>query len=1077
MLCTTIGFAPVGSASNPYRLPERVDVTPGSCTPGAQTRTTLTDYDADGTYAAKTTDPEGHVTERLVEPGFGVVYKETDVNSGGIRLDTTSQYDGFGRLVNVTRPDGTWTSVTRDGPTTCAPYGVCTTTQTSAGGKQIERADKLGQVVRAVTSGLSGDVWTDVEYDDRGRVAATLQPRYVTGPAYYAARYTYDTADRVTKVCQHDATKCKTTTYNGAITTTLDEDGKKRVTQLDAAGRLASSTIYPTSSTPAKTLYAYGPFDTLTAVIDAKANIVTMAYDALGRQRTVTDADLGWRAMDYDAFGQLVTLRDPKGQVTMMTYDRLGRARTRMAPDGTDEFTYDTSGGAGLGRLAYRSRGGVSTSFSYNALGRPQLESWTIDGSVFDYELAYDAQGRLDTLKYPNMPGRTDRFTIKQVYDAFDHLQYVKDVSTTTAKTLWTATAMDAVGHVTGESLGNGRTTTHTYTPDTGRPLRVTTPSFHDVEYAYSAGGNLLSRTDYRNSATAALATHTESFTYDGANRLLSATVAGRTPSTYSYIYDAIGNLTSATDQPSCTGLVYGGTHRLTSATCWDTSYSHQYDANGNETYTVAPDYREQTWTSFDKVLELGSRHGRMRYTYDADHRRVKKLRVAGALSFAPMPETPAFNDTLSAVWDTTFYPGDLYEKRLISNTTTIEHVFYVRAGGRTIAQVVRTGSATQDAWLYYHADFQGTPERFTGANGLLAAAASYDAWGMRRNPDWTSTATFSAPAKTRIGYTGHSHDDEVGGGVIDMGGRTYDAFFKRFTSPDPVVPDAGYGPSWNRYSYVYNNPLRYTDPSGHYPIGTDGSYYGFWGGLFAQSLSWFSDSTTRFFLTGDGRATLSNPAPIFRQSRKAAAAEASTAGTPIWATGIVDPFVTAIRDAVTAITQSMTGVSDFVRGTDPRVPECLGRPCSFNKNGFLIGSRSGPNARFLVTAPGNDSSTRRGVHIVRITTGSCFVIAVQHILDETTGKAYAALGFTSPGGGGSVEVGIVIPDPGKTAEDVITGLSVSGGTARTGFGPSIHLSVNTSGMIISTGMGLVRVGPMSACHSHPRFQKWMSRN
>ena len=706
-LCTTIAFAPAGSPSNFYKLPERVDVTPGGCTTGAQTRTTLTDYDADGTYATRTTDAEGHVTERLVEPGLGVVYQETDVQGGGQRLVTAREFDGFGRLTKEIRPDGTWTTVTRDGSAACAPYAMCTTTETSAGSKQIERADKLGQLVRTVTRGFGGDVWTDVEYDDRGRVAARLQPRYATGPTYYAARYTYDTADRVTKVCQHDATRCKTTTYGGSLTTTLDENGKKRATQLDAAGRLSWSANYPTT-TAAKTTYAYGPFDATIKVTDAMGNIVTLEHDALGRQRKVIDADLGRREMDYDAFGQLVTQRDAKGQTTAMTYDRLGRLRSRSAPDGADAFVWDTADGAGQGRLASRTRGGASTAFAYDTLGRPKHETWTIDGATFDYELAYDPQGRLDTLKYPDVPGRTDRFTIKHAYTASGHLQSVKDVSTVTGKTLWTATAMDAADRVTGESLANARTTARAYAPDTGLLTRVTTPSIHDVAYAYDANGNLASRTDYRNNISASPVSRTESFTYDGANRLVSAAVTGR--STYSYTYDPIGNLTSATDQPNCTGYVYGGTgrgpHQLTSATCWGSAYPHQYDANGNETYTLAPDYREQTWTSFDKVLELGSRHGRMRYTYDADHRRAKKERVAGALSSAPTPVTPALNDALSAVWDTTYYVGDLYEKRLISGSSTIEHAFYVRAAGRTVAQVTRRGAASLDAWLYYHADF-----------------------------------------------------------------------------------------------------------------------------------------------------------------------------------------------------------------------------------------------------------------------------------------------------------------------------------------------------------------------------------
>ncbi|MCP4252170.1 MAG: hypothetical protein GY775_01960, partial [Candidatus Scalindua sp.] len=37
-----------------------------------------------------------------------------------------------------------------------------------------------------------------------------------------------------------------------------------------------------------------------------------------------------------------------------------------------------------------------------------------------------------------------------------------------------------------------------------------------------------------------------------------------------------------------------------------------------------------------------------------------------------------------------------------------------------------------------------------------------------------------------------------------------------RFISADPIVPDPTNPQALNRYSYVLNNPLKYTDPSGH---------------------------------------------------------------------------------------------------------------------------------------------------------------------------------------------------------------------------------------------------------------------
>jgi len=41
--------------------------------------------------------------------------------------------------------------------------------------------------------------------------------------------------------------------------------------------------------------------------------------------------------------------------------------------------------------------------------------------------------------------------------------------------------------------------------------------------------------------------------------------------------------------------------------------------------------------------------------------------------------------------------------------------------------------------------------------------------------------------------------------------------YLNRFASPDTIIPDPTNPQSLNRYSYVKNNPLKYTDPTGHF--------------------------------------------------------------------------------------------------------------------------------------------------------------------------------------------------------------------------------------------------------------------
>lgn len=63
--------------------------------------------------------------------------------------------------------------------------------------------------------------------------------------------------------------------------------------------------------------------------------------------------------------------------------------------------------------------------------------------------------------------------------------------------------------------------------------------------------------------------------------------------------------------------------------------------------------------------------------------------------------------------------------------------------------------------------------------------------------------------------FTGHEQIDEIDG-LIHMGGRVYDSAIGRFLSADIHVPHPHSTQSYNRYSYVRNNPLGFVDPSGY---------------------------------------------------------------------------------------------------------------------------------------------------------------------------------------------------------------------------------------------------------------------
>jgi RHS repeat-associated protein len=122
--------------------------------------------------------------------------------------------------------------------------------------------------------------------------------------------------------------------------------------------------------------------------------------------------------------------------------------------------------------------------------------------------------------------------------------------------------------------------------------------------------------------------------------------------------------------------------------------------------------------------------------------------------------------------------------------------------------------TASADSVYYVIKDHLGSVMTIAAEDGHAREYLSYDPWGKRRNPaDWTCDSTLTVQFTSR-GYTGHEHIDETC--LINMNGRVYDPLVGLFISPDPLIQEPFNPLSYNRYSYVQNNPLQYTDPSGY---------------------------------------------------------------------------------------------------------------------------------------------------------------------------------------------------------------------------------------------------------------------
>ena len=159
----------------------------------------------------------------------------------------------------------------------------------------------------------------------------------------------------------------------------------------------------------------------------------------------------------------------------------------------------------------------------------------------------------------------------------------------------------------------------------------------------------------------------------------------------------------------------------------------------------------------------------------------------------------------------------------------------------------VNTENISRDIY-YIHKDHLGSYQTITNEEGLIVEKLSFDPWGRRRNADiWT----YEEGRKTHLfdrGFTGHEHLDIFG--LINMNGRVYDPWLGSFLSPDPIVQSPEYSQNYNKYSYAFNNPLKYIDPSGFSSLlNTLLQRYDYSGGSFYYRGKYYSyDEDTKTF-------------------------------------------------------------------------------------------------------------------------------------------------------------------------------------------------------------------------------------
>ena len=631
----------------------------------------------------------------------------------------------------------------------------------------VKRYDSLGRVQQEGVPGsccATPTLWIKHAYDALGRRVSLERPTSQSNPSPVFTRWLYD----------------------GLSVTETDPLGRATTRRHDARGNVLQ--VVDPGLTDVD--FEYDAFGNLVKTRDFQGTETVVTYDVRGLRRSLNDPDAGRWTYDYFPLGEIRSQTNARGQKTTYTYDKLSRAVSRVEPEGTTTWTWGTSASSrNIGNLASVSAPGFTESYQCDSLGRPSAVTTTIAGVTLVSRQTYDATSGLpDMLTYPVSTGSTP-LRVRYQFDR-GRLTRVSDVDV--PATYWQLNAVNVLGQVADESLGNGVRVASGYDSVTGRLVARTAgigggTSHQNLAFAWDAVGNLLQREE-RNRGVY------EQFTYDNRDRLDYVQRAGSV--TLDLSYDETGNITYKSDVGN---YRYDTIRKHAVVAAGANSYS--YDANGA---VVNANGTSIQWLSYDLPSQLTHPAGNYSaFYYGPDRARYRQVANAGG--------------TLT---ETLYAAGGLYERVTTGGVSSHRH--YIVADGRRVAVHTRKSGAAPIT-VYLLEDHLGGVDGFTASSGALLTKNSYQPFGARRSGDGLSATPTAAEwlqiqSTTARGYTDHEHLDNLG--IIHMNGRVYDPALGRFLSPDPVVQAPYDTQGQNRYAYVRNNPLRYTDPSGYFCVG-----------------------------------------------------------------------------------------------------------------------------------------------------------------------------------------------------------------------------------------------------------------
>jgi RHS repeat-associated protein len=770
----------------------------------ASSQTTTFTYDG---YGNPLTATNTLGTVQLTYNGFGEVLTATDPMQGVV----TNTYDAHGNLLTTKDALNNTTTFTYD------TRGQLQTVKDARNNVTALTWDTGGRLAEARDAANNSTTYV---YDARGRVTS------VTNALNEATGYEYDSVGRTKKVIYPDTSYVQFTyDLSGRRTKVRDARGNETNFAYDGANRLTSMTNADNKTTS----YGYNLMSRLMSLTDALNRTTNYEYDDFNRLvKTIYPAATNGAArleerVEYDAVGQVKKQVDTGGRETLYNYDtshRLikvtdpalkatqyeynARSQTTAVVDALNqryEFSYDP-----LGRVTQVTRGSVSMSYSYDAVGNRTART---DYNNATTSYAYDNLNRLTTTTYP------DTTTVNYAYDQLSRLSSATNAngtvgfgydnrgrvsSSTDVFNQSVGYIYDANGNRTGLTLGQATNATYQYDV-LNRLAQLTDGGNAATTYAYDATNKLTSRT-LPNGVTSA-------YQYDGIDRLTRLTDATSTSTVADaqYQYNTASQITQIAEPTQTRNFSYDAADRLTTVqNPTQTIESYTYDGVGNR--TASHQSSSYSYQPFNKVVTIGSNS----YSYDSNGNLTQKTDGTGTWIYSWDYEN-RLKQVTRPDSTTISYKYDALGRRIQRSKSAGGSTNYIYDGEDVVKDINSDGSVVDylnglgiddklrqtnsSGTLYFTKDHLNSTRALTDSNGSVVESISYDSFGN------------GSSSLTRYGYTGREWDADSN--LYYYRNRWYDSQVGRFISEDPIGLDGGINP----YAYVENDPIMDVDPLG----------------------------------------------------------------------------------------------------------------------------------------------------------------------------------------------------------------------------------------------------------------------